>query len=174
MRVALSNRFSPRFLLITYFTIGSLLGGCGPEMSNSSTMTADRNSETVVSREEERRRPPTASEIFRGRKVGTNESAADSSGPESRLEALREQIDGGAEPATAEILYASLSDPEPKVRDAAAEWLRSLVEQDPEAREKVKLLQSREPSREVWHRTAELLTPREEAAESEALPEETE
>lgn len=174
MRAVLLERFSPGLLFVTSLTLASLLGGCGPEMSNPSAMTTDRSAKAVGPREEERRGSPSASEIFRGRKAGANGSAGIPTSPESRLEALREQIDGGAEPATAEILYASLSDPEPKVRDAAAEWLRSLVEQDPEAREKVELLQSREPSREVWHRTAELLTPREEAAESEALPEETE
>lgn len=173
MGVTSFKKFSPRFfLLATSLTVASIWGGCGPEMSNSPAMPADRNSKAVGSLEA--LAPPTASEIFRGRRAGAIGSDSNASHPEARLEMLRDQIDGGADPATVEILYASLSDPEPKVREAAAEWLRSLVEQDPEAREKVELLQSREPRREVWHRTVELLTPREKAAENEALPEEME
>jgi hypothetical protein len=134
-------------------------------------MTADRNAKTVVG-SPEAMEPPTASEIFRGRRAGTTGSDSNASHPEARLEGLRDQIDGGADPATVEILYASLSDPEPKVREAAAEWLRLLVEQDTEAREKVEALQSREPSREVWHRTAALLVPREEPVEEEVFEKE--
>lgn len=174
MRAVLLERFFPGLLFVTSLTFASLLGGCGPEMSNPSAMTADRSAKAVGPREEESRGSPTASEIFRGRKAGANGSAGIPTGPESRLEALREQIDGGADPATVEILYASLSDPEPKVREAVAEWLRLFVEQDTEARAKVEALQRREPSREVWHQTAELLAPREEQVEDPALPEETE
>lgn len=170
MSVALSKMFSPRlFLLAISLTVVSILGGCGPEMSNSPAVTADRNGKTVAPREEEKMGSPTAAEIFRGRKAGANGSYSNPFHPESRLEALREQIDGGADPATAEILYASLSDPEPEVREAAAEWLRILVEQDPEAREKIESLQSREPSREVWFRTETILTSHEGPAEEEAV-----
>lgn len=173
MRVALSKMLSPRlFLLAISLTVVSILGGCGPEMSNSPAVTADRNGKTVAPREEEKMGSPSAAEIFRGRKAGANGSYSNPFHPESRLEGLREQIDGGADPATAEILYASLSDPEPEVREAAAEWLRILVEQDPEAREKIESLQSREPSREVWYLTEDLLSPREAPEENAFFPEE--
>jgi len=173
MSVALSEMFSPRlFLLAISLTVVSILGGCGPEMSNSPAVTADRDGKTVGSREEEKRGSPTAAEIFRGRKAGANGSYSNPFHPESRLEALREQIDGGADPATAEMLYASLSDPEPEVRQAAAEWLSILVEQDPEAREKIETLQSRESSREVWYLTEDLLAPREAPEENAFSPEE--
>lgn len=173
MSVALSKMFSPRlFLLAISLTVVSILGGCGPEMSNSPAVTADRDGKMVAPREEEKMGSFTAAEIFRGRKADANGSYSNPFHPESRLEALREQIDGGADPATAEILYASLSDPEPEVRQAAAEWLRILVEQDPEAREKVETLQSGESSREVWYLTEDLLAPRETPEENAFFPEE--
>lgn len=170
MSAALSKIFSLRlFLPAISLMVVSILGGCGPEMSNSPPVTTDRDSKTVAPREEEKMGSPTAAEIFRGRKAGADGSYSNPFHPESRLEALREEIDGGADPATTEILYASLSDPEPGVRAAAAEWLRILVEQDPEAREKIETLRSREPSREVWFRTEAILTPHEEPAEEEAV-----
>lgn len=166
MRAARLKSFSLQLFVIS-LAVASLMGGCGPEMSNSPAMTDNQNQKKVGFQEVNE--PPTASEIFRGRRADTSGPDAAPSIPGSRLDTLREQIDGGANPESVEILYAALSDPEPEVREAVSEWLRLFVEQDSEARERVKLLRSREPSREVWFRTEAILTPHEEPAEEEAV-----
>jgi hypothetical protein len=58
-----------------------------------------------------------------------------------------------------------LSSPYPKTQEEAAKWLRLLVEQDEDARRKVKELQGKEPRLSDWQRAADLLAPREEPGE---------
>lgn len=150
---------------IGFLAVVSVLGGCGENLSAPNRITADRPSGEAVGRESTN--VPAASEVFRGTTSNAAQSKQMVSYKEARLEELREQIEGGANPATAEILYAALSDREPEVRDDAAKWLHLLVEQDEEAREKVEQLQSKEYSRDVWQRADDLLAPSEEPMENE-------
>lgn len=153
----------PSFFIFS--AVALILAGCGSGTQFSPATSTDRISREVGSNEKPG--APTVGEIFRGARADENGSSAKASSAEARLEAFRDQIGEGTDPkATAQILYEALNDPEPKIQEEAAKWLRLLAEQDEEAREKIKKLQGKEHRQEVWHKAADALAPRE-------IPEET-
>lgn len=159
----------PSFFIFS--AVALILAGCGSGTQVSPATSADRSSREV--RPNEKPSAPTVGEIFRGARSDANGSSAKAPSAEARLEAFRDQIGEETDPkATAQILYEALSDPEPKIQEEAAKWLRLLAEQDEEARGKIKDLQGKEHRQDVWHRAADALAPRE-IPEETVLPEQT-
>lgn len=172
------DRFHPSILAGKYlfpflgFLAFTAVLGCGPaENGATPTPSADRSSGEARSPRTERGPSPAPSDTGGGWRADGVAPVPHVSDTEARLESLREEIEGGANPDTAEILYSALSDPDPKVRGEVSEWLRLIVEQDEASREKIERLQTREPNRDVWRRTADLLTPRGEPVEELPPPE---
>lgn len=184
MRVAaLSKIFFRCFPVASFFRVSFLpfvgfvamvfaLWGCGPEVSTPSAKAVERPS--TEARPHEKLDGSAAAAFFRGKTpadVAAGPKAPPT--PASRLKELGEQLQGGANPATVEILYEALNDPDPVVRHEVENWLRLLVEQDEEARKKLETLQGREYNRDTWQRAGDLLAPREVPVEITPPTEET-
>jgi hypothetical protein len=149
---------------LVFVAVASILGGCGSDTPVSPVTSADRTPLGV--RSGETRSVQKASGTFSGQTSGVPGSVSKASSRATRLEAFRDQIGQESDPiAAAEVLYAALNDPDPKIQEEAAKWLRLLVAQDDEVREEVKMLQSKEHSLGAWQRAADLLDSREESSE---------